>query len=284
LAIVKNDSVIFKQNFGKASIEHSVAISDSSIFRVYSLTKPIISVAIFQLIELNKLSLEDPLSKYLEDLPASWNSIKIKYLLTHSSGLPDIVDFSRAENILEPEAQAKVFIEKYQFKKGERYKYNQTNFWLLHRIIEKILGQNLADFIAENQFEGERKKVFFSSDSKEIIKNRVTPYFPFTTGKIRIDHSTILGDYMFAANGLNITLNELIKWDKKFNENKFIEAETKQLMWQTFNYSKSGKVFTYAWDKMELHSHNSYGFTGYLVTAYRIFPEDNMSIIYFLMG
>ena len=150
---------------------------------------------------------------------------------------------------------------------------------MLHRIIEKLSGQTLSDFIADNQFEGERKNVFFSSDSKEIIKNRVTPYFPFETGKMRIDHSTILGDYMFAANGLNITLKEYIKWNKRLKNNKLIKAQTKQQMWQAFEYSNSDKSFTYGWDKIVLHNHNSYGFTGSLVTAYRVFPEDNMSII-----
>lgn len=279
LAIIKNDSIIFRKNFGKASIEHDVAISDQSIFRVYSLTKPVISVAVFQLIEQNKLSLEDELSKHFDSLPNTWNSIKIKHLLTHSSGLPDIVNFSRDEETKEPEAKARVFKEKNEFEKGERYKYNQTNFWLLHRLIEKLSGQTLGDFIADNQFEGERKNVFFSSDSKEIIKNRVTPYFPFATGKMRIDHSTILGDYMFAANGLNITLEEYIKWNKRLKNNELIKKDTKKQMWQAFEYSNSDKIFTNGWDKIILHNHNSYGFTGSLITAYRVFPEDDMSII-----
>jgi CubicO group peptidase (beta-lactamase class C family) len=279
LAIVKNDSLIFKKNFGKANLEHNVSISDSSIFRVYSLTKPIISVAIFQLIEQNKLSLDDELSKYFDEIPTSWQSVKIVNLLTHSSGLPDIIDFSNTETIEEKEAEENVFKAANEFEKGEIYKYNQTNFWLLHKIIEKITGETLQDFVAKHQFEGERKNVFFSSDSKEIIKNRVTPYFPFTTGKMRIEHATVLGSYMYAANGLNITLNEFIKWDKRLRENKLIKKATKKQMWQTFKYKKSERIFTNGWGKTILNKHNSFGFTGSLVTAYRIFPDDDLSII-----
>jgi len=59
IAVVKNGETIYKKNFGYANIEHQVPISNNSIFRVYSLTKPIISVGIFQLIEKEKINLDD---------------------------------------------------------------------------------------------------------------------------------------------------------------------------------------------------------------------------------
>lgn len=278
LCVVKDDQVFYRKNIGYANIEHSVPMKGTSIFRVYSLTKPIIAVAIFQLIEQGKLSLEDSVSTYISGLPKSWNDIQIKYLLTHSSGLPDMRVFGSGVELTEQSAKEKVFKESIRFPKGEKYDYNQTNFWLLHRIIEKITGEKLTDFIAENQFERERINVFFSSDSKQIIKNRVTSYFPFATGTMIIDLPTIKGDYMFAANGLNITLDEFIKWDKKLRENKLLKPETKIKMWETFPYTNSDKIFAYAWDKKTRNGHDSYGFTGSLVTAYRVFPEDQLSI------
>lgn len=284
LAILKNDSLIFKQNFGKANIEHDVSIADKSIFRVYSLTKPIVSVAIFQLIEQGKLSLEDEVSKYVKDLPQTWNSITIKYLLTHSSGLPDMAPFPKIQNFTEKKAKELVFDKDLLFKKGEKYVYNQTNFWLLQKVIEKISEKNIADFIVENQFENNRKNVFFSSDSKKIVSNRVTPYFYFETGEIQIDHPALVGDYMFAANGLNITVSEFLKWDKRLKKNKLLKPETKEKMWQTFHYTKSDKIFAFSWDKRVINNHISYGFSGSLITAYRIFPDDDLSIVFFSNG
>ncbi|WP_408039141.1 serine hydrolase [Tenacibaculum amylolyticum] len=278
LCVIKGDEVFYKKNFGFANIEHSVPIKKTSIFRVYSLTKPIIAVTVFQLIEQGKLSLEDAISKYIKGLPDSWKDIQVKHLLTHSSGLPDMRVFGSGAELTEQSAKEKAFKESMRFSKGERYDYNQTNFWLLHRIIEKITGEKLADFIAKNQFEGERTNVFFSSDSKQIVKNRVTSYFPFATGTMIIDLPTIEGDYMFAANGLNITLDELVKWDKRLKENKLLKPETKMKMWETFSYTASDKVFGYSWNKITRNRHDSYGFTGSLITAYRIFPKDKLSI------
>jgi len=278
VCIVKDDAIFYKKHFGHASIEHDVPLSEQSIFRVYSLTKTVISVAIFQLIEKGKLSLEDPISKYISGVPNSWKSLQIKYLLTHSSGLPDMRVFGSNEQLTEEKAKEKAFKEEFTFARGDKYSYNQTNFWLLHRIIEKITNKKLEDFIRENQFEGEKDNVFFSSDSKQIIKNRVTSYFPFSTGKMIIDLPTIEGDYMYAANGLNITLNEFVKWDKRLRNNELLKESTKLKMWEEFPYQKSNKIFTYAWDKFFLNYHESYGFTGSLITAYRIFPKDNISV------
>ena len=284
LAILKRDSVIYRRNFGKANIEHNVPIKEESIFRVYSLTKPIIAVAIFQLIEENKLSLEDEVGKYIKDIPESWQKVQLKYLLTHSSGLPNMGSFPEREKLTEEEVKEATFKKETQFVKGEKYAYNQSNFWLIQRIIEKVSGEDLEDFILKNQFNNEREKVFFSSNSKEIVANRVTPYFPFATGKMEIDHSSLIGRYMFAANGLNVTIDEFIKWNNKLIKNELIKESTKKAMWKVFPYTKSTKKFAYSWDKRVLNNHRSFGFSGSLVTAYRIFPDDDISILFFANG
>ncbi|MFY0631451.1 MAG: serine hydrolase [Flavobacteriaceae bacterium] len=284
LAITQKGQTVYKENFGKANIEHRSPIVDESIYRVYSLTKPIVSVAVFQLIEQDKLSLNDEVGKYIKDIPKSWRKAKMKHLLTHSSGFPDMAPYHRMEKLTEKEAKDVIFEKKLAFDFGEKYQYNQTNFWLLQKIIEKLSGEKLEDFIIKNQFEGEKKNVFFSSNSKKIVMHRVTPYFPFETGEIQIDHSALKGRYMFAANGLNITLDEFVKWDQRLRNDELIRKETKEEMWSTFSYSKSNKRFAYGWDKRIINQHDSYGFSGSLITAYRIFPLDDMSIVFLSNG
>lgn len=284
LAVVKNDSILMQQNFGYANVEHQVPITDESIFRVYSITKLPVAITIFQLMEQKKLSLDNKLSSYFDDIPESWKKITIKNLLTHSSGLPAMRSFTNLEKLTEEQVKKLVYKKENQFEKGEHYNYNQTNFWLLQKIITKVSGVSFRDFVLKNQFKNGNDTVFFSSNSRAIIPNRVTAYFPFRTGSIEIDHPTLVGNYMFAANGLNITLKEFIKWDKKLRKNELISNETKQQMWETFTYTKSDKVFTNGWDKRIINNHISYGFSGSLVTAYRTFPKDNLSIIFLANG
>jgi len=281
VAVIKNDKIIHRNNYGKANIEYNIPLSDKSIFRIYSLTKTIIVTGAFQLIEQNKLSLKDPISKYLHDLPASWNSVQVKHLITHSSGLPDIVNY---EQLPENEAKEKVFADAIQFEKGEKFEYNQTNFWLLQKIIESVSKQNIETFIKENQFaQTDDKSVFFSTDSRDIISNRVTQYSNFTTGKMQIELPNN-GNYLNSCNGLNMTMDAFIQWNSKFNNNKLITAQSKKTMWEIFPYTKSDYKFSFGWDQNKVNGHTAYGFSGGRRAAYRNFPKDNLSIIFLANG
>lgn len=281
LAVIQNGKIIHRNNYGKANIENNIPVSDKSIFRIYSLTKLIIATGTFQLIEQGKLSLEDSVSKYIDGLPKTWNSIQIKNLLTQSSGLPDIVNYEKLE---ENVAQEKVFTDAVAFKKGEKFEYNQTNFWLLQKVIESVSKQDIETFITQNQFsEITKKSVFFSTDSRDIILNRVTPYFNYDTGKIQISLPNN-GSYLNSCNGINITMESFLIWDKKLNSNKLINEKSKKSMWEAFPYSKSNEKFTFGWDERVINGHLSYGFSGGRITAYRNFPKDNLSIIFLANG
>ncbi len=283
LAIVQNDSIIYRNNYGYANIEHNVPVTDNSIFRLYSLTKLTVATAIFKLVEQNKLALDEPISKYIDDLPNSWKSIEIEYLLKHSSGLPDIVPIPDFQEYSENDIKEYIYNKPLYFNKGEYHNYNQTNFWLLQRILEKVTGNKIEEFILNNQFDGGNKNVFFSSDSQTIVENRATPYFPSKNGELIITHPHI-DRYFYAANGLNITVGEFIKWNKKLNDNELLQKSSKEKMLQGFTYSNTNRIWTYGWNKHIINDHISYGFSGSLVTAYRNFPDDNLSIILFGNG
>ena len=280
LAVIKNGNIIHQNDYGYANLEHRVPISNKSIFRVYSLTKLFIAVGVFQLIEKEELSLEDPISKYVHSLPSDWQALQIQHLLSHSSGLPDMSPIPEFQDLTKEEAKAKVFSQHTKFQPGEAYDYNQTGFWLLQETLEHVAGMPLQEFILSNQFDSNQDTVFFSSDSRDIIPNRATAYFPFAKGYQTIDHPYLKGDYAYAINGLNITLDEFISWDEKLQNNQLISERTRQRMWSTYPYSKSNKIFAYGWDMHMSNGTASYGFSGSLVTAYRTFPDKNMSIIF----
>ncbi|WP_422091721.1 serine hydrolase [Tenacibaculum ovolyticum] len=283
VAIIKNDTVIHQKNYGLANIEHNVAITDSSIFRVYSITKIFIAVGIFQLVEQNKISLDGKISTYLSDLPEEWKNIEIKHLITHSSGLPDYKSLENYNDLTTEEMEELLFAKSLQYELGEQYEYNQTNYWFLHKIIKKITGLTLTEFVISNQFNDKTQDVFFSSDSRDIISNRVTSYFPFTKGKLTIEHF-YGGEYNYATNGMNLTLSEFIKWSEKLNNNVLLSKKTTNIMWEEFPYNNKTDSFTHGWDKFKSNNEISYGFTGNLTNVYRTFPKQNLSIIFLANG
>jgi CubicO group peptidase (beta-lactamase class C family) len=185
VSVIKNGKVIYEQCFGKSSMEENTPVDESSIFRLYSTTKIISAVGVFQLIEKNKISLEDNISKYLDNLPKEWQEVKIKNLLTHSSGLPDIVKFEDIPYSLnDSEKWVRLYKKSMEFETGNHFSYNQTNYVLLSKIIEKITGLPFDEYVLKNQFQSTKKGVVFSANSSEFIPNRVVHHnFNFKTKK-----------------------------------------------------------------------------------------------------
>lgn len=284
LTILEGSSITYQQYFNYASIEHQVPITGSSIFRLYSLTKPFIAVAIFNLIEQGSLKLEDNVGDYIQDIPESWRNLNLKHLLSHSSGLPDMAPITEFEDLTEKEAFQKIRLQEFKFSPGSRYDYNQTNFWLLKRIIETVSDQTLTEYIVENQFGGISDAILFSSDSRDIVLNRVTPYFPFIKPSLTVDLSYLQGDYAYAMNGMNISMNEFVKWDNAFRRDELLMKSEKRKMWEPYIYSESDKKFAYGWDVHEINNIKSYGFSGSFVTCYRTIPEKDISIIFLSNG
>lgn len=276
VAVVKNNQVVYENYFGKANLEYDIPISELSLFRLHSLSKVFVSVGIFQLIEQNKIALEDKISIYLSDLPDEWKSIQIKHLLSHSSGLPDIIN---EINLSEEVVTKNIYKKEIQFPFGERANYNQTNFWLLNRIIRKITDGSFQDYIS-SQFK-ENSKVCFSS-ALDIVPNRVMEYKPNNKGELQNVHF-VVPPYMYGAAGITMTLKDMINWDQKLNDNILLSVESKNKMFTPFQY-KTGTGFTYGWDTLNLNGNVSYGFNGGGLVNYRTFPTKDISVIWFTNG
>src|SRR5437762_8667031 len=130
LAIVRHGKIIKTGNYGLANIQDSIPVSNKTVFTINSITKAFTGVAILQLAEAGKLTLDSPISDYLTDLPATWKFVTVQQLLSHISGIPDIVD--EEETVLiapnAEEAWKKVLQLPNEFKPGEKFSYNQTNY------------------------------------------------------------------------------------------------------------------------------------------------------------
>ena len=207
-------------------------------------------------------------------------------MLTHSSGLPDyevmkgeISDSITMKNLIQNQLR---------FKKGERWEYNQTNFWFLTKIIEKVTKKSYENYVIETQFP--KSNILFSSNFIEPIPNRSFKY-EFNKNsqnweKLNFD----FGKRANSAGGINLTLKQFIEWTKKFDNNEFIQPTTKNKMWTPFDYNEpfyfenKKDEFLNGWQQYSSNNEISYGFTGGLVTGYRKFVNQNMTIIVLTNG
>ncbi|MFW9903249.1 MAG: serine hydrolase [Candidatus Thorarchaeota archaeon] len=167
IAIVKDDQIIYHQSFGARNLEHNLPVTPTTLFNIASCTKSIICLAIMKLEEQGKLDRHDPISKYIPcKLGFKDDPITIHHLMTHTSGIPEIVG-GIAHLDLAMEAKIEVpFIpfmnwndffrhingakEYVSERPGNRFYYQNYGYTILGRIIEVVSSESLPDFIKKN--------------------------------------------------------------------------------------------------------------------------------------
>ncbi len=295
VSVVQHGKIVFLHSFGISNLEDSIPVTNRTLFPVHSITKAFVGVAIMQLVETGKLKLDSPISNYLNNLPISWQTITVRQLLTHISGLPDIWDKnSQLIDINEDSALAKVFKLPIVFKPGEKFQYNQTNYVLIGMIINKLTGIAFTDFIRQHQLLPAGMKSSCFGDSKDII--------PHLSGSYQfrqiVHDSVIVTDtlkslirdwpkYLWTAVGLNTSAEELANWTIKLQEGKLIKKESLLTLWEPGllndgTHEGFGPVlngYGLGWPIAPREDHPVAGPTGGGRAAFFIYRKDDLTVI-----
>ncbi|HKR23556.1 MAG TPA: serine hydrolase domain-containing protein [Pyrinomonadaceae bacterium] len=181
-AVVKDGRIVLSVAIGTADLQHSIPVNKQTVFPIYSCTKAFTGVAIMQLVEEGKLDLSAPISRYLDDLPEAWKPITVKQLLTHVSGLPNIlrlldpITYGLPNGATEEGLWKKLKALPMGAPVGERFSYNQTNYALLGKIIDKLRAKAFADVFKERQFQPAAMQRTTFGDSRDVIANKTPTY------------------------------------------------------------------------------------------------------------
>jgi hypothetical protein len=158
--LAQNGKPIFKQAYGEASKEFHVPNRVDTKFNLGSMNKMFTSVAIAQLVEQGKMSFDDALSSFLPNFPdeSSAKKIRIKHLLTHTSGLgnyftEEFFNASRARFRTVDDMMKLVKDDSIQFQPGTRWAYSNTGMLVLGKVIEKVTGESYFDYVRKNIYE-----------------------------------------------------------------------------------------------------------------------------------
>jgi len=141
---------VLRKGYGMADVKKGVKVTPDMIFRIASITKQFTAVAVLQLVQAGKVSLTDPISKYVPEFDTRGKTITIENLLTHTSGLFNVTaldDFdSQITRDFKPIEVANLIAGKpLEFEPGSQFKYSNTNYILLGMLIEKVTGRTYAE-------------------------------------------------------------------------------------------------------------------------------------------
>lgn len=287
VAVVKNGEVIHARGYGLANVEWNVPITTDTVFRLASVSKQFTATAIMMLAEQGKLSVDDPITRFLPDYPVGEYPITIHHLLNHTSGIfsytndPEFGTKMRRD--LTPQQMSDEFSQMpSQFKPGTKYEYNNSAYVLLGMIIEKLSGQTYAEFIDQHIFKPAGMKNSYYLNTEPIIPKRASGYEPTPDGGFQ--NSAFLSmSQPYAAGSLGSTVEDLALWDKALRENTLVSAETLKQMY-TPGTLEDGTALDYAYgwgiSKYQGHTlaHHGGGIPGFNTFIAR-FYEDGVTIV-----
>ncbi|MGE5609158.1 MAG: serine hydrolase domain-containing protein, partial [Bacillota bacterium] len=286
LAVLHNGQVVKLAGYGLANIESSIPVTPQSVFQIQSITKTFTATAILMLMEEGKLSLDEPVSKYLDGTPESWKPITIRHLLTHTSGIKDFINEPTVSLRLEVTEES-VFNtttpRPLNFPPGERYAYSNTNYHLLVMIIRKLTGQWYGDFLKDRIFTPLGMSNTRIMSHSAIIPNRVSGYH-WRDSAFRNGDFVAESVLAYGGGGIVSTATDMAKWASAFESEKLLKKATIEQAWTPAKLN-SGKASAYGlgWATEPVDGHRGVGHGGGHMTGFTsylsIYPDDRLAVV-----
>lgn len=301
ISIVHHRQIVFTGAYGKANVEKSIPVTAKTVFPINSISKAFTGVAAMQLVEAGRLDLDAAIATYLDQLPASWAGITVRQILTHSSGLAEIVDDNvRLIDGAEPDAAwAKVQELPLKFSPGARFSYTQTNYVVIGKIIEKLTSESFSDFVRDRQFKVAGMGRTGFGNAAEIAPNVASQYtflrlLTEGTKTVGAERSKALlarheawPEYLRPAAGIQATSTDLAAWVIALQKLKLINANNLEQLWtanplQDGSYGGFSRVingYALGWPSARRAAHPAFTPVGGERAAMFVYPNDDLTVI-----
>lgn len=288
LAVVKDGKIVHSRGYGQANLEYGIPIKPNTVFHAASLSKQFTAYAIQLLAQEGKLSLDDPVKKFVPQLQVEGPPLTIKHLLYHTSGLRDQWDLLTLsglrldDTITENDVLGVVFQQKQlNFAPGEDHLYSNTGYTLLAQIVRRASGQSLAAFAQERIFSPlGMKSTHFQENYGTLVKNRAYSYARGRDGNWRY---VALSFSNTGATSLFTTVEDLALWNANFDQPRAGTSETVQAALVTgrtndgrdTRYASGNVVSTYRGVPMIAHAGADAGFRAYFLRL----PQQKLAVL-----
>lgn len=232
IIVFQKDKLLLKKSYGYASLELSSPMPENAQFEIGSVTKQFTAAAILKLVESKKLSLDDDFTDYLS-FDTKGRKITINNLLNHTSGIPSYTEIPAFFDLSIKELPRDSLVRlversDFLFEPNQALIYNNSAYFFLGLIIEKVTGQNYEEFLKQEFFEPlEMNNTNYSSNS-EIIKNKVYGYNYSPNGLQQKSHLVHLWPY--SAGSLSSTTEDLLIWMRALHNGKVLTEPTYKSM------------------------------------------------------
>ena len=251
VGVGRDGAALYTRGYGSANLEYDVPITATSVFESGSVAKQFTASAIVLLAQQGKLSLEDDIRKYLPELPDFGETIRIRHLLNHTSGLRDqwallgIEGRGPGTQVHSPATTLDLVTHQkaLNFSPGTDYLYSNTGYTLLGVIVGRVSGQSLDAFTRSQLFQPlGMAHTRWRDDFTAIVKGRTTAYSGAADRGFKTDMSFT---NMIGNGGLLTTVGDLLRWNENFFDPKVGGRAYVDSM-QTRGVLRNGRRISYA--------------------------------------
>jgi CubicO group peptidase (beta-lactamase class C family) len=276
--IAKDGRIIAHKAYGKASLKTGEGLTTKHVFRIGSITKQFTSTAILKLVSDGKLTLDQPVAKFIPEY-ANGHNITIRHLLTHTSGIKNYTSLMD-QQAPEIKSANKTIQQRFnvfkdlplEFQPGEKHEYSNSNYFLLGMIIEKITGMSYGDYLGKTFFNPLKlTSSYYDGGDKGIPAKAV--------GHVSREQKFVEGDDVhhsmpYAAGALASTAEDLYKWTQAVSGFKVVPKTLMEEAWAPARLNDGTAInYGYGWsigrldDLMVIYHGGAIdGYVGYLVT------------------
>ncbi|WP_225766409.1 serine hydrolase domain-containing protein [Stenotrophomonas sp. Marseille-Q4652] len=274
---------VFRRGYGLAELEQATAVTPQTNFRLASVSKQFTAAAILLLAEDGRLSIDDPLKRWLPGLPAAAEAVTLRHLLSHTSGLldyEDLMDPADTRQVHDSDVlQLLQREDRTYFAPGSQYRYSNSGYALLALVVAQASGMDFASFLQRRIFQplGMTGTVAHQ-DGVDEVAHRAYGHSLVDGRWQRTDQSTtsaVLGD-----GGIYSSLDDLARWDAALYDGRLLSRASLRQMFSPSTPTPEPDVPSYGFGwrlngKAQWHSGESIGFRNVILR----YPDQRLTVI-----
>jgi CubicO group peptidase (beta-lactamase class C family) len=249
--VVKDGKTLLRQAYGAADIAARTPLTPGTVLRLGSITKQFTAVAILTLADEGKLAINDPITRFFPDYPTGGKVITVEHLLTHTSGIVSFTSKPDYEADMAKDLSVAQMIDRFkndplEFEPGTQFRYNNSGYFLLGAIIEKVSGQTYASFLEQRIFTPLGMKDTAYEGFERSSAPRAAGYSAKDKGFGPTAQLSMSQPY--AAGSLVSTVDDLAKWDMAISTGKLLKPASWKMAFTPYQLTPEKSTgYGYGW-------------------------------------
>jgi CubicO group peptidase (beta-lactamase class C family) len=276
--IARGDRILAERAYGYADLIQRIPNTVSTQYRIASVSKPITATAVMQLQDVGLLSVNDSVCLYMASCPNAWQSLTIRHLLSHTSGIPDYGNLPSYDSLRRRHASPAQILGRFrdlplEFPPGQQYSYSNSNYTLLGIIVERVSGKPLEQYLRERIFS--RVGMVNTASGRPANSRRAALGYRWDHGLKPVPLIDLSNT--FAVGGIVSTAEDLFRFARAFQTGQILTAGSRKAM-----ATPAKEDYGYGWMIGEQYGHHMLlhngGFSGFRAVLQQ-FPDDSLVVV-----